>query len=937
MLSGTGTTSTSVAASSNNYTSSQTATTTYTSENQGGFTGSSASGIATYASTNSTSLTASEETCFSASSNNGNASGLLASTSNPSTCTTYASTTTYSPNNTSVTSTQTQTYGAVNTSTEDYGAADYLGGSLDYSSSTTATPSSTDVLRSSTINGVAVTNDQNSQHGSTSTTVTSSSTSTSPGVYVTISFTATETAPWSQSTNTATTYGSMGNVVTSNQVFSNSNGEYYSFTRAYAQSTGLSNSATVTYSDAPTDTGYTYSMSESNSGTRSSGTGLTLSTSANFSIGQSSSQSITRDYNLTQSWYGPSSTSISNISTFSSDSYTDAYTDSGTQSGWGPSGTSVSDTPSFTGSYTHSGWSSTTASSSYTMVSSYFNPLTGMTVTSTTSFSTSTVYADSDSRVDTDTDTDSLDSDNDGGSITSSFSSMTSAGGVSALTFGTSYSAWSMSDSESPTAGSSDDDTWGNSTITFQETGGSPTVSSASFNVTYNNTLSAGIVTVPAAASTWLLKVQEYEGAVGTAGSSGSGSSSSSSGSSGATSSASAGSSGSSGSSSSSSSSSSGTGSSSSSSSSSAPGATGNAPAAAAAGPSARAVQAPPLPNSGGMMVAAGAMTMPAMNGMSHGGGPGASVGFQAEDDVGQQPADGGTWNWITSFFGGGTAQSPTPPQPPAAAAGNVVAEKDWLTRQIDSFVEFMTGPSGPPPAESERPASQPEMQRMERSRDEPKREPGKLSTYFYNSTQEGFGEANDMMTRVLPVFAAGVLIEVGGLYFGPEDLAIWGAIKAGGYVIRPLMAGGKQLLKNGKKLLGVFTKEGAQLTEKELKALFEASKALGAALETAAAAARGFKKYQCKECVAAIVKALRSKGVRAEIIEIRTLSRSGQKSYHKIFMEGIGEISDNGTHLAVRVGDVVFDNLHPDGILYELWLKKLMAPFGYMITMSGF
>ena len=150
---------------------------------------------------------------------------------------------------------------------------------------------------------------------------------------MTISFTATETAPWGQSTNTSTTYGSMGNVVTSNQVFSNTNGEYYSFTRAYAQSTGLSNSATVTYSDAPTDTGYTYSMSESNSGTTSSGTGLVPYTSANFSIGQNSSQSITRDYNLTQLWYGPSSTSLSNISTFSSDSYTDAYTDSGTQSG----------------------------------------------------------------------------------------------------------------------------------------------------------------------------------------------------------------------------------------------------------------------------------------------------------------------------------------------------------------------------------------------------------------------------------------------------------------------------------------------------------------------------------------------------------------------------------------------------------------------------
>ena len=256
------------------------------------------------------------------------------------------------------------------------------------------------------------------------------------------------------------------------------------------------------------------------------------------------------------------------------------------------------------------------------MVSSYFNPQTGMTATSTTSFSTSTVYTESDSRVDTDTDTDLLDSDNDGGSITSSFSSMTSAGGVSALIFGNKLLAWSMNDSESPTLSSGDDDIWGNSTITFQETGGSPTINSASYNVTYNNSLSAGIVTVPAAASAWIQKVQEFEVGqsaprlIGLRGliqlfell--------------GASSSTSAGhpvrqghparrprrhqarfefivikliS----------------------------PRRTGNAPAAAAAGPAARAAQAPPLPTSGGMMVTAGAMTMPAMNGTSFGGGSG--------------------------------------------------------------------------------------------------------------------------------------------------------------------------------------------------------------------------------------------------------------------------------------------------------------------------
>jgi hypothetical protein len=384
------------------------------------------------------------------------------------------------------------------------------------------------------------------------------------------------------------------------------------------------------------------------------------------------------------------------------------------------------------------------------MVSSYFNPLTGMTVTSTTSFSTSTVYTDSDSRVDTDTDTDSLDSDNDGGSITSSFSSMTSAGGVSALTFGTSYSAWSMSDSESPTAGSSDDDTWGNTTVTFQETGGSPTVSSNSYNVTYNNTLSAGIVTVPAAASVWIQKVQEFEGAVGTAGSSGSGSSSSSSNSSGATSSASAGTSGSSGSSSSSSSSSSGSGSSSSSSSSSAPGATGNAPAAAAAGPSARAVQAPPLPNSGGMMVAAGAMTMPAMNGMAVGGG----LGNAAEPPAADPSDDDGGWFW--------------------------------------RFMGFMQEPSGPPPAESERIASAEEMLRQ----NEAISKPGLNWEYLRHrgeTTKNAWGEVDNTITNEFVVYAAAMAVEIAWDTLGIEERgALIVLEKAGQIVLKPVWKAGK-------------------------------------------------------------------------------------------------------------------------------------------------
>jgi hypothetical protein len=356
-----------------------------------------------------------------------------------------------------------------------------------------------------------------------------------------------------------------------------------------------------------------------------------------------------------------------------------------------------------------------------------------------------------------------------------------------------------MNDSESPSAGSSDDDTWGNSTITFQETGGSPTVSSSSFNVTYNNTLSAGIVTVPAAASVWLQKVQEFEGAVGTSGSSGSGSSSSSSGSSGATSSASAGSSGSSGSSSSSSSSSSGNGSSSSSSSSSAPGATGNA---AAAGPAARAVQAPPMPSSGGMMVASGAMTMPAMNGMSAGGGLGLSGGMNADDDGQPQSGGGGMFGWFWRLLGYGDTQTPTPPPEPfdpPPAGGDQYAEFEELQQQFtDADRAGIIDPNNTL----------------------------RMAIVDNNNGKPFKGAMADVHTTlfvVFPIYAGGVLLEVSATLSGPEELAALRLLLAAkGLILQTVKQGGKQILRivenNAKKKI-------AKLTENEAKALINKAK----------------------------------------------------------------------------------------------------------------
>ncbi len=64
-------------------------------------------------------------------------------------------------------------------------------------------------------------------------------------------------------------------------------------------------------------------------------------------------------------------------------------------------------------------------------------------------------------------------------------------------------------------------------------------------------------------------------------------------------------------------------------------------------------------------MVAAGAMTMPAMNGMSFGGGSGASDGFQAQDDGGQPPWYARFGSWLWSFVPMGTTPEHGQATPP--------------------------------------------------------------------------------------------------------------------------------------------------------------------------------------------------------------------------------------------------------------------------------
>jgi hypothetical protein len=101
---------------------------------------------------------------------------------------------------------------------------------------------------------------------------------------------------------------------------------------------------------------------------------------------------------------------------------------------------------------------------------------------------------------------------------------------------------------------------------------------------------------------------------------------------------------------------------------------------------------------------------------------------------------------------------------------------------------------------------------------------------------------------------------------------------------------------------------------------------------EIAAGAAKGFKVLQCQECAEKIKHALLAAGHRGQWVEIRG---AGKLPYIVClsFEEGQVTITQNGRHVGVRVGEPVFDNLHPAGIPFPIWLKDFVAPGGVEIV----
>jgi phosphopantetheinyl transferase len=93
---------------------------------------------------------------------------------------------------------------------------------------------------------------------------------------------------------------------------------------------------------------------------------------------------------------------------------------------------------------------------------------------------------------------------------------------------------------------------------------------------------------------------------------------------------------------------------------------------------------------------------------------------------------------------------------------------------------------------------------------------------------------------------------------------------------------------------------------------------------------ARGFELFECVQCAQAIRQFLREKGITGKQIQLST--GSGRKPYCNIYHEDLKEnISQNGRHAAIAVvidgEEVIFDNIHPQGISRRAWLSKLYSP----------
>lgn len=95
-------------------------------------------------------------------------------------------------------------------------------------------------------------------------------------------------------------------------------------------------------------------------------------------------------------------------------------------------------------------------------------------------------------------------------------------------------------------------------------------------------------------------------------------------------------------------------------------------------------------------------------------------------------------------------------------------------------------------------------------------------------------------------------------------------------------------------------------------------------------AIANRFHLFECVECAAAIKQFLMRQNISGKSISLFT--GNTKEPFCNIYHDGLQEnISTNGRHQAIAVKidgqELIFDNIHPEGISRVNWIKNLYCP----------
>jgi len=94
---------------------------------------------------------------------------------------------------------------------------------------------------------------------------------------------------------------------------------------------------------------------------------------------------------------------------------------------------------------------------------------------------------------------------------------------------------------------------------------------------------------------------------------------------------------------------------------------------------------------------------------------------------------------------------------------------------------------------------------------------------------------------------------------------------------------------------------------------------------------------FECKTFADDLKSKMQKEGIAGELLDVKTSSNRGMAG--NIWSDSAGRnISTNGSHQAIKVGDTVFDNMNPSGISYDKWAGGLHSPLeDHTITSSPF